>query len=167
VLLNGTTATTPILDDVERREAERSEADRRAASSKIDPASTAPIASKPDPEFTTDAKRRTFTAEYKLRILEETDAAAGDGMIGAILRREALYSSLLSTWRHERQAGTLNGRKRGPQARPVDLRDEELRKLRRENERLGLELRKAHLVIEVQKKVALLWERQVGPEEKS
>jgi transposase-like protein len=78
-----------------------------------------------------------------------------------------LYSSLLSTWRRERQQGTLNGRKRGPQARPVDPRDEELRKLRRENERLEVELRKAHLVIEVQKKVALLWERQVGPEEKS
>jgi transposase len=167
VLLNGTTTTTPILDAAERREAERSEADRSAAASKIGPASPAPTAPRPDPEFTTDAKRRTFTAEYKLRILEEADAATGDGMIGALLRREGLYSSLLSTWRRERLEGTLNGRKRGPQARPVDLRDEELRKLRRENERLAVELRKAHLVIDVQKKVALLWERQVGPEEKS
>lgn len=167
MLLNGTTTTTPILDDVERREAERSEADRSAAASKIGPASPVPTPPRPDPEFTTDAKRRTFTAEYKLRILEEADAATGDGMIGALLRREALYSSLLSTWRRERLEGTLNGRKRGPQARPVDLRDEELRKLRRENERLAVELRKAHLVIDVQKKVALLWERQVGPEEKS
>jgi transposase len=168
VLLNGIiTTTTPILDDVERREAERSEAPRSEAASKIDPASPAPTGSKPDPEFTTDAKRRTFTAEYKLRILEEADAATGEGLIGALLRREGLYSSLLSTWRRERQEGTLTGlRKRGPQSRPVDIRDEELRKLRRENERLAVELRKAHLVIEVQKKVALLWERQVGPEEK-
>jgi len=155
------------LDDEERREAERSEADRRASSSKIAPAAPAGTMNKPDPEFTTDAKRRTFSAEYKLRILEEADAATGDGMIGALLRREGLYSSLLSTWRRERLEGTLDGRKRGPQARPVDPRDEELRKLRRENERLATELRKAQLVIEVQKKVALLWERQVGPEEKS
>jgi len=167
VLLNGITTTTPILDDVERREAERSEADRSAASSKIAPTSPTAASTKPDPEFTTDAKRRTFTADYKLRILEEADAASGDGLIGALLRREGLYSSLLSTWRRERLEGTLDGRKRGPQARPVDLRDEELRKLRRENERLAIELRKAHLVIEVQKKVASLWERQVGPEEKS
>jgi transposase len=166
VLLNGILTTTPILDDVERREAERSEADRSGAASKIVPASPAAPAPKPDPEFTTDAKRRSFTSEYKLQILEEADAAKGDGMIGSLLRREKLYSSLLSTWRRERQEGTLNGRKRGPQARPVDLRDEELRKLRRENERLTVELCKAHLVIEVQKKVALLWERQVGPEEK-
>jgi transposase len=168
VLLNGiTTSTSPILDDVERREAERSAADRSAAASKIAPASPPPTAPRPNPEFTTDAKRRTFTAEYKLRILEEADAATGDGMIGSLLRREGLYSSLLSTWRRERQDGTLHGRKRGPQARPVDPSDDELRKLRRENERLSIELRKAHLVIEVQKKVALLWERQVGPEEKS
>jgi len=140
---------------------------RSAASSKIAPTSPTAASTKPDPEFTTDAKRRTFTADYKLRILEEADAASGDGLIGALLRREGLYSSLLSTWRRERLEGTLDGRKRGPQARPVDLRDEELRKLRRENERLAIELRKAHLVIEVQKKVASLWERQVGPEEKS
>ena len=167
MLLNGNTNSIPILDDVERREAERSEADRSGAASKIGPAPPAPTAPKPDPEFTTDAKRRTFTTEYKLQILEEADAATGDGRIGALLRREKLYSSLLSTWRRERQQGTLNGRKRGPQARPVDPRDEELRKLRQVNERLEVELRKAHLVIEVQKKVALLWERQVGPEEKS
>ena len=167
MLLNGNTNSIPILDDVKRREAERSEADRSGAASKIGPAPPAPTAPKTDPEFTTDAKRRTFTADYKLQILEEADAAAGDGVIGALLRRERLYSSLLSTWRRERRQGTLNGRKRGPQARPVDLRDEELRKLRREKERLEVELRKAHLVIEVQKKVALLWERQVGPEEKS
>jgi transposase-like protein len=140
--------------------------DRSATSSKIAPAAPASATTKPDPEFTTDAKRRTFTAEYKLRILEEADTATGDGAIGALLRREGLYSSLLSTWRRERLEGTLDGRKRGPQARPVDPRDEEMRKLRRENERLTNELRKAQLVIEVQKKVALLWERQVGPEEK-
>ena len=167
MLLNGITTTTPILEDVGRREAERSEADRSATSSKIAPTPVPVTAPKPDPEFTTDAKRRTFTAEYKLQILEEADAATGDGLIGALLRREGLYSSLLSTWRRERQEGTLSGRKRGPQARPVDFRDEELRKLRRENERLSVELRKAHLVIDVQKKVASLWERQVGPEENS
>ena len=166
MLLNGiTTNTTPILGDVDRREAERSEADRSPTSPKID---APPPPPRPDPEFTADAKRRTFAADYKLRILEETDTAVGDGLIGAILRREGLYSSLLSTWRRERHEGTLQGtRKRGPQSQPVDLRAEELRKLRHENERLASELRKAQLVIAVQKKVALLWEQQVGPAEKS
>lgn len=167
MLLNGITPTTPILDDVQRKEAERSEADWSATASEIAPGRIEPAAPKPDPEFTTDAKRRTFTSEYKLRILEEADTATGGGMIGALLRREKLYSSLLSTWRRERQQGALDGRRRGPQPRLADPRDEEVRKLRRENERLTGELRKAHLVIEVQKKVALLWERQVGPEEKS
>ena len=66
--------------------------------------------SRPDPEVVADAKRRTFTAEYKQRILAEADAAATQpGAIGALLRREGLYSSHLVTWRRERQAGVLKG----------------------------------------------------------
>jgi transposase len=168
MLMNGLPASSPILEDAQRKEAERSEADWSAASSKIGAAAPPAPALRPDPEFTADAKRRTFPAAYKLRIVEEADAAVGDGMIGALLRREGLYSSLLSTWRRERQQGTLQSpRKRGPKAEPIDPRQQQLHQLQRDNDRLTGELQKAHLVIEVQKKVALLWEQQVGPEKKS
>jgi transposase-like protein len=118
-----------------------------------------------------DAKRRTFTAEYKQRILAEADAAAQPGAIGALLRREGLYSSHLVTWRRERQAGVLKGlapHKRGPKSKRHP-QDEEIQKLRRENQRLTEELRKAEIVIDVQKKVGALlgWPLpKVDPEEK-
>jgi transposase-like protein len=119
-----------------------------------------------------DAKRRTFTAEYKLRILAEADAgAAQPGAIGALLRREGLYSSHLVTWRRERQAGILKGltpHKRGPKSKRSP-QEEEIRKLRQENQRLTEELRKAEIVIDVQKKVGALlgWPLpKVDPEEK-
>jgi transposase-like protein len=78
--------------------------------------------SRPNPEVVANAKRRAFTAEYKLGILAEADAAtAQPGAIGALLRREGLYSSHLTTWRRERQTGILKGltpHKRGPKGRP-------------------------------------------------
>ncbi len=102
--------------------------------------------------------RRTFTAEYKRRILAEADAARSPGGIGALLRREGLYSSHLVTWRRERQAGILEAltpQKRGPKSKRNPL-EEEKQKLRRENQRLTEELRKAEIVIDVQKKVGAL-----------
>jgi transposase-like protein len=106
-----------------------------------------------------DAKRRTFTAEYKLRILAEADgAAAQPGAIGALQRREGLYSSHLVTWRRERQAGILKGLtplKRGPKSKS-NPQEEEMQRLRRENQRLTEEVRKAAIVIDVQKKVGAL-----------
>jgi transposase-like protein len=106
-----------------------------------------------------DAKRRTFTAEYKQRILAEADAsAAQSGGIGALLRREGLYSSHLVTWRRERQAGVLKGltpQKRGPKSKR-NPQEDEMQKLRRENQRLTEQLRKAEIVIDVQKKVGAL-----------
>ncbi len=114
---------------------------------------------RPNPEVVADAKRRTFTAEYKLRILAEADAAASQpGAIGALQRREGLYSSHLVTWRRERQAGILKGltpHKRGPKSKR-NPQEEEMQKLRRENQRLTEELRKAAIVIDVQKKVGAL-----------
>lgn len=107
---------------------------------------------RPDPEVVVDAKRRTFTAEYKQRVLAAADAA-GNGGIGALLRREGLYSSHLVTWRHERRAGILKGltpRTRGP--KPTrSPQDEEIRQLREANQRLTEELRKAAIVIDVQR----------------
>ena len=104
------------------------------------------------------AKRRRFTGEYKQRILTETDAAKGSGEIGAVLRREGLYSSHLTKWRRERADGILDGltpQKRGPKSKASPLAAEN-QKLRRDNERLADRLRKAEIVIDVQKKVAML-----------
>ena len=127
---------------------------------------------RPNPEVVADAKRRTFTAEYKQRILAEADAAtAQSGAIGALLRREGLYSSHLVTWRRERETGILKGltpQRRGPKSKHSPL-EEENQKLRRENQRLSEELRKAEIVIDVQKKVGALlgWPLpKADPEEK-
>ena len=117
-----------------------------------------------DAEVPAKAKRRAFTAEYKKRILAEADAATESGAIGALLRREGLYSSHLTTWRQERAAGIDRAfsKKRGPKVRR-DAAAEENAKLRRHNERLTEELRKAHLIIDVQKKVAALLGRPIPP----
>ena len=151
-------ASSTVWPAAERREAERSEADRSAAAGQaVAPASPTPP--RPDPEVVVGAKRRTFTAEYKLRILAEADAAvAQPGAIGALQRREGLYSSHLVTWRRERQAGILKGltpHKRGRNSKR-NPQEEELQKLRRENQRLTEQLRKAEIVIDVQKKVGAL-----------
>lgn len=125
---------------------------------------------RPDPEVVANAKRRTFTAEYKLRILAEADAAQ-PGAIGALQRREGLYSSHLTTWRHERQTGILKGltpHKRGPKSKR-NPQEEQMQKLHRENQRLTEELRKAEIVIDIQKKVGALlgWPlAKADPEEK-
>jgi len=110
----------------------------------------------PDPEVTERAKRRRFTAEYKLRILREADACKGDGDLGALLRREGLYSSHLATWRRQRdeiaKAG-LKARKRGPKPKAVDLR---VKRLERENARLKRQLEQAETIIDFQKKLSKL-----------
>jgi transposase len=130
---------------------------------------------RPDPEVVAKPKRRTYTAEYKQRILEEAAAAAATrGGLGALLRREGLYSSLLTYWRRERTDGireALTPRKRGPKSKRNPL-EEENQKLRRQNARLTEDLRKAHIIIDVQKKVAALLghpipEPDPDPEEKS
>ena len=105
-------------------------------------------------------KRRSFTAEYKLRILNETDAAleSGEpGALGEIIRREGLYGSHLITWRGQREAGQLAGltKKRGPKSSKNELADENARLLR-QVEKLQHELYKANTIIDVQKKVASL-----------
>jgi len=108
----------------------------------------------PKTEVVVKAQRRQYTAEYKLRILREVEACQGSGEIGALLRREGVYSSNLTNWRRQRERGELDGlsaHKRGPK---VDPQAAELARLKRENERLQERLRKAELIIEVQKKVA-------------
>jgi transposase len=117
------------------------------------------LASRPDPEVVAKPKRRTYTAEYKLGILQEAEAAAATrGGIGSLLRREGLYSSLLATWRRERANGILEAltpQRRGPKSKRHPMYEEN-QKLRRQNARLAEDLRKAHIIIDVQKKVAAL-----------
>ena len=142
------------LPSVGRREPERSEGDRSATGGKAG----ADPKVHPDPEVVAQAKRRRFTAEYKQRILKESDQAKGSGGIGALLRREGLYSSLLATWRREREAGVLQAltpQKRGPKSKR-DPVQEEIQKLQKDNARLTEQLRKAEIVIDVQKKVGAL-----------
>lgn len=110
----------------------------------------------PDPELAEQPKRRRFTAGYKLRILREVEACERPGEIGELLRREGLYSSLLSEWRKQRDAGSLQAldRKRG--RKPVDPRDGQIVGLRGRAERAEAELAKARRVIEVQGNVSAL-----------
>ena len=108
----------------------------------------------PDPEVSTKAKRRTFTAAYKRRILEEADGCTEPGELGALLRREGLYSSNLTTWRRQREAGGLAGLTPKKRGRKRDEEAAELAKLRRENERLRKQLDQAELIIAAQKKLA-------------
>src|SRR5215210_6128269 len=119
-------------------------------------AARASSAGAPDPELVERAKRRRFTAEYKLKIVREAEACGRPGEIGALLRREGLYSSLLTEWRRARDSGALEALER-PRGRPkADPRDEQIARLRRRAERAEAELVKARKVIEVQGNVSAL-----------
>ena len=110
-------------------------------------------------EVVAKARRRRFTAAEKLRVLREADWCTKPGELGALLRREGLYSSHLATWRAARQRGELAGltpRARGPKPKPVDPRDRKLSELERENRRLQARLERAEGLIAVQKKVSQL-----------
>jgi len=123
-----------------------------------------PGSSLPDPEVTPKAKRRSFSASYKKKVLAEVDAAEGTGGIGEVLRREGLYSSTLTYWRKERDAAIHGAfsQKRGPAPKhnPLSAENE---KLRKRNQRLEEDLRKAEIIIDVQKKVAMLLGRSLPP----
>jgi transposase-like protein len=113
----------------------------------------------PETEVTPRAKRRRFTAAYKLRILAEADQCSKPGEVGALLRREGLYSSNLSRWRRQRDEGQLQGltpKKRGPKKAEQDEMAQELERLRREKAQLEERLEKAETIIEVQKKLSTL-----------
>ncbi len=119
-----------------------------------------PVAIVPDPEVPERlerARRRQFTVGYKLRILTEADAAQTTGEIGALLRREGLYSSHLAAWRRQREEGILTALAPRRRGRPTSSPEQrEVARLRQENERLSLRLAAAEAVIEIQKKVSLL-----------
>ena len=111
----------------------------------------------PDPEVPTVAKRRQFTAAYKLSVLQEADRCSSSGAIGALPRREGLYSSHLATWRREREAGALQalGRRRGRKAK-LTPEARRVAELEAKNLRLERELAQARLIVDVQKKLCTL-----------
>src|SRR6266705_3415139 len=110
----------------------------------------------PDPEVPERPKRRRFTAEYKLAVLKEVEACKEPGEIGALLRREGLYSSHLVLWRRQRDQAAhtqLKSRKRGPKPKAQDPR---VKQLERENARLQRRLRRVALLLDIQKKVGAI-----------
>ena len=141
-----------------RSEGERSEPERSGRTASSAGAAGSPaigVQPIPDPEVTTKPLRRRFTAAYKRRILHEIDTC-DDGGIAALLRREGLYSSHLTTWRRQREQGEIDGltpRRRGRKASAPNPLAVENERLVRENERLQKRLRQAETIIEVQKKL--------------
>jgi transposase len=116
-----------------------------------------PASRTPDPEVADRATRRRFSAEYKLRILKQADACTDPGSLGALLRREGLYASNLTTWRRQREQGVLSAlapKKRGRKETVRNPLIEENEKLRKDNERLRERLRRAEIIMDVQKKVS-------------
>ena len=111
----------------------------------------------PDPEVRERAARRRFTAEYKLQVLREADQCAGVGEVGALLRREGLYSSHLTTWRRQREHGALVAlapKKRGRTATAVSPLARRVAELERDKARLERRLKQAEAIIDAQKKLA-------------
>ena len=110
-------------------------------------------------EVTEKAKRRQYSAAYKLKILQEADACTKPGEVGALLRREGLYSSHLAAWRKAREKGERRGleaKRRGPQTKVADPRDQKLAEQERELGRWKARAELAEALVEVQKKVAVI-----------
>jgi transposase-like protein len=121
------------------------------------------IMTQPDPQVTPKAERRRFSAEYKLRILSEADACTERGQIGALLRREGLYTSHLEKWRRQRARGVLAGLTPQQRGRKPDPQAAEVARLRQENARLQARLQQAETIIEVQKKLSALLGLNLDP----
>src|SRR5713101_2383993 len=149
-------ANQSSVGEPERRGDERSEAPRSGGSPTIERV-TAPVP--PDPEVPARHARRRFTTAYKLEMLRKADACARHGELGALLRKEGLYSSHLITWRQQRERG-LTPKKRGRKLVPVDP---QLKRLEQENRRLTTRLQKAEALIDFQKKVAALLQIPLKP----
>jgi transposase-like protein len=113
----------------------------------------------PDPQVVAKPERRRFTSKFKLSILDKADQCTGLGEVGALLRREGLYSSHLSHWRKARRDGTLQAlapHKRGPKRNPDVLLTREITTLQKQVSKLQSELSKAHTIIDVQKKLSTI-----------
>ena len=145
-----------IVGEPERRGDERSEAARSGGSPTIE-RETSPTP--PDPEVTARHARRRFTTQYKLEILRKADACVRPGQLGALLRKEGLYSSHLVTWRRQREDG-LTPKRRGRKSTPVDPH---VKRLEHENRRLTARLQKAEALLAYQKNVSELLQIPLKP----
>ena len=116
----------------------------------------------PDPEVEMRAKRRQFSAQDKLRILNEADSCSESGQIGALIRREGIYWSYLTDWRRELENGQIQGLQARKRGRPRDEQSREVRELRSENEQLKAQLAQAELIISAQKKLAQALEQTLS-----
>lgn len=117
-------------------------------------------------EVVAKAQRRRFTTAYKRRILQEADRCAKPGEVGALLRREGLYSSHLTTWRAARARGELAGegaKRRGPKPKPPHPEAKRILQLERENRRLRARAERAEVLVEVQKKLSVLLHQNAEP----
>ncbi len=156
--------TATVNETTSAAPAEPTQGGRRASEVGSAGAAHAP-ATTPDPEAVPRAKRRRFSAKYKLKILEQADRCA-TGELGALLRREGLYSSHLTDWRRQRAQGALKGlasRPRGPQPKVQAPEQARLVELERENAQLRNRLSQAETIIEVQKKVSSLLGISLNP----
>lgn len=143
----------------EVREGERSEPERTGGASPAGGKTSGSRNGTADPEVSEKVSFRRYAAAYKLGILQEAERCTKPGETGALLRREGLYSSLLSSWRRQREAGEfdgLAGKKRGRDGAAREKLSAENKRLRRENQVLAGRLRKAEVVIDIQKKVSEL-----------
>ena len=117
-------------------------------------------------EAASHPKRRTFSKAYKRRILEEADSCTEPGAIGALLRREGLYSSNLTSWRRQRESGELAGNSPKKRGRRAQEQADEVAELRRENARLRSQLEQAEYIISAQKKLSQALEQTLsGPKD--
>ncbi len=142
----------PVSLEIDVTAEAEAEGARRATGASVSAVEPAPR--RPDPEVSAKVQRRHFSAEYRLRILKQAERCKKPGELGALLRREGLYSSLLTNWRRQREQGALVGmraRKRGPTPRRIAPR---VKQLEAENARLQRKLQQADTIITVQKKVA-------------
>ena len=146
-----------IKEEKDREESRGTEGARRATGVAREAAEFNGVGA--DPEVADKATRRQLSAKYKRRIVREADRCTKPVELGALLRREGLFSSALSTWRRQREAGELEGlrpAKRGRKGKPPDARDKRIAELERKNRRLEAKLAQAETVIVIQKKVASL-----------
>jgi len=160
--------TLALVDHQEGSGGERSEPELPGGGA-TSAAAEAPKSARPDPEVLPQAKRRRYSAKYKLEILKKTDALAESGEVGALLRREGLYYSHLRTWRRQREEGSLAGlapKKRGPKPDPDREVRQRIAQLEKENRRLADRLEKAELIIDVQKKISRILGIEQPPYEK-
>jgi len=156
--MNRVVLSQATVEEPERRGEERSEAPRSGGSSTVEHRTMPPVPDAPDPEVAARRRRRRFTSQYKLEVLRKADACTQPGQLGALLRKEGLYSSHLVTWRKQRVVG-LTPKKRG-RTGTADPRVKQLERekagLETDKRRLERRLQRAETIIAFQKKVAAL-----------